>query len=69
MALYRSPTIALKENMTNSFFLHCSWYLCRVAAVERLPVLYDSADYISFPLGSLGLIMVQLKIRFCSCIR
>ena len=26
---------------------------CRVAAVERLPVLYNSADYISFPLGSL----------------
>ena len=34
--------------------LHCSWYKCRVAAVERLPVLYHSADYISFPLGSLG---------------
>ena len=25
-----------------------------MAAVERLPVLYHSADYISFPLGSLG---------------
>ena len=34
--------------------LHCIWYQCRVAAVERLPVLYHSADYISFPLGSLG---------------
>ena len=34
--------------------LHCSWYWCRVAAVERLPVLYHSADYISLPLGSLG---------------
>ena len=26
----------------------------RVAAVERLPVHHHSADYISFPLGSLG---------------
>ena len=26
-----------------------------MAAVERLPVLYHSADYISFPLESLGL--------------
>ena len=25
-----------------------------MAAVERLPILYHSADYISFPLGSLG---------------
>ena len=25
-----------------------------MAAVERLPVLYHSADYISFPLGSLA---------------
>ena len=25
-----------------------------MAAVERLPVLYHGADYVSFPLGSLG---------------
>ena len=28
----------------------------RVAAVKRLPVLHYSADYIAFPLGSLGLL-------------
>ena len=27
-----------------------------MAAVERLPVLQHSADYISFPLGSFGLL-------------
>ena len=34
--------------------LHCSWCKCRVAAVERLLVKNHSADYILFPLGSLG---------------
>ena len=27
---------------------HCSWMLCRVAAVKSLPTLIYSADYISF---------------------
>ena len=32
--------------------LHCSWCKCRVAVVERLPVLHHSADYISLLLSS-----------------
>ena len=48
--------------------LHCSWYYCRVTAVERLPVLYHSADYIHF-LWVIGPIVESLKMEFCSCIR
>ena len=36
-------------------------FLRRMAAVERLPVHHHGADYISFPLGSLGP-LVYLKI-------
>ena len=37
-----------------------------MAKVERLPVLYHSADYISF--GIIGPIVVYLKMKFCSCL-
>ena len=37
------------------------------AAVERLPVLHLSADYISF-VWIIGPIGVYLKMEFCSCI-
>ena len=37
-----------KAIFSTFILLHCSWYKCHVAAVERLPVLYHSADYISF---------------------
>ena len=43
-----------KGNFFTFILLHCSWYWCRVAVVERLPVLYHSADYILFTLGPLG---------------
>ena len=53
---YCSVFFVSKSNLFDVFLRHCSWYQSRVAAVERLPVLYHSADYISFPLGSLGLL-------------
>ena len=34
--------------------LHCTWYKSRLAALERVPVHHHSADYVSFPLESLG---------------
>ena len=36
------------------FYYTAAGVRCRVAAVERLAILHHSADYISFPLGSLG---------------
>ena len=49
--------------------LHCSWCFCYGTAVECLLVYHYSADYVSFPYGSLGPIVVYLKMEFCSCIR
>ena len=42
--------------------LHCNWCLCRIAAVERLSVHHHSADYISFPVGIIGPIVMDLKM-------
>ena len=49
-------SLFLKAIFLTFILLHCSWCSCRVAAAERLPVLHHSADYISFPLRSLGLL-------------
>ena len=43
---------AVLDISTGSY--HCSWCWCHVAAAERLPVFHHIANYIPFPLGSLG---------------
>ena len=45
----------------NLFDVYFTTLQLELAAVERLPVLYHSADYISFPLGSLGLLWIFEK--------
>ena len=46
--------LCFQRQFLTFILLHCSWCLCRVTVVERLLVLYHSADYISFPLELLG---------------
>ena len=47
-------TVNMQRKILISSGISAVWYAAGVAAVERLPVLYHSVDYISFPLGSLG---------------
>ena len=52
---------------TSSLGLRCFLSKCRVVAVERLPVLHHSVDYICIFFGIIWLIVVSLKMEFCSC--